>query len=207
MFLEFSEGAFVVQKTGRRFSAMALDQAHEQENSLIKGEGGAVGLTNNPAALRRWMVGGPEISRLIRDFENTSEKAANDKHHEQIPSVQNSFVKEVTALKKVIEDLGSPFLEDSKDLLTLDSKVVIIQSAVECVKGVYDLGQRQYEKFVTERITTQTKSVTQPIKKNKLSLFSKSQLFKTEKSGICIEGRLCIVLQAVHRLSISRGKA
>ena len=73
------------------------------------------------------MIGVPEVSRLIREFENTSEKVANDKHHEQTPSVQNSFVKEVTALKKVIEDLGSPFLEDSNDMLTLDSKVVISQ--------------------------------------------------------------------------------
>ena len=93
VFLEFSEGAFVVQKTGHRFSAMALDQAHEQENALIKGEDGAVGLTNNLAALRRWMIGGLEVSRLSRDFENTSEKAVNDKHHEQTPSVQNFFVK------------------------------------------------------------------------------------------------------------------
>lgn len=45
--------ACVVQKTCHKFSAMALNQAHEQENALIKGEGGAVGLTNNPAALRR----------------------------------------------------------------------------------------------------------------------------------------------------------
>ena len=30
-----------------------------------KGDGGAVGLTENPAALRRWMVSGPEMARLI----------------------------------------------------------------------------------------------------------------------------------------------
>ena len=127
------------------------------------------------------MIGGPEVSKIIRNFENTSEKAANDKHHVQTPSVQKSFEKEVTALKKDT-DLGSPSLDDSKDLLTLDSKAVIIQSAVESVKGVYDLGQHQYETFVTEHITTQTKSITQPIKKNKLSLFSKSQSLSKQKS-------------------------
>lgn len=37
------------------------------------------------------MIGGPEVSRLIHDFENTSEKAAKDKHHEQTPSIQKSF--------------------------------------------------------------------------------------------------------------------
>ena len=68
-------------------------------------------------------------------------------------------------------------------MLTLDSKVVISQSAVESFKGVYDLGQRLYETFVTERITTQTKSVAQPIRKNKLSLFSKSLSLK-QKSQV-----------------------
>ena len=47
-------------------------------------------------------------------------------------------------------------------MMTPDSKVVIRQSAVESFKGVYDLGQRQYDAFVSERITAQTKSVIQP---------------------------------------------
>ena len=44
---------------------MALDQSHEQLNKWIKAEGGAVGLTEDPAALRRWMLAGPEVSRVI----------------------------------------------------------------------------------------------------------------------------------------------
>ena len=31
---------------------MPLDQAHEQENKMVKGSGGAVGLTENPVAFR-----------------------------------------------------------------------------------------------------------------------------------------------------------
>ena len=34
------------------------DRAHEQNNAAVKGDGGAVGLTENPAALHRWMVSG-----------------------------------------------------------------------------------------------------------------------------------------------------
>ena len=57
---EFNEGHFTVQKTSNRvFSAIAIDHAHEQNNALIKGDGGAVGLTDNPRALRHWMVAGP----------------------------------------------------------------------------------------------------------------------------------------------------
>ena len=39
------------------FSGIAIDQAHEQNNASVKGDGGAVGLTENLAALRRWRNG------------------------------------------------------------------------------------------------------------------------------------------------------
>ena len=51
---------------------MALDQAHEQVNALVKGEGGVVELTDNPSALRRWIVAGPKISRIVAEFEDSS---------------------------------------------------------------------------------------------------------------------------------------
>ena len=65
--LNFREGLFVVHKTGNKFSGLALDQAHEQNNALVKSDGGTVGLTENPGALRCWMVAGPEMSRLSQD--------------------------------------------------------------------------------------------------------------------------------------------
>ena len=38
---------WVVQKTEKKFSAMPIDQAHEQNNAIVKGTGGAVGLTES----------------------------------------------------------------------------------------------------------------------------------------------------------------
>ena len=46
------EGRWVLLKTGNRFSAIPFDQAHEQENKVVKSGGGAVGLTENPVAFR-----------------------------------------------------------------------------------------------------------------------------------------------------------
>ncbi|KAG1674197.1 Arachidonate 12-lipoxygenase, epidermal-type [Nymphon striatum] len=65
---KFREGSFTVQKTKKIFSSIAIDQAHELNNACIKGDGGAVGLTNNPAALRRWMIAGPEVARVIEEL-------------------------------------------------------------------------------------------------------------------------------------------
>ena len=49
----FDDGFFTVNKSSKRFAANAIDQAHEQNNAIVKGDGGAVGLTENSSALRR----------------------------------------------------------------------------------------------------------------------------------------------------------
>ena len=59
IFQEFQSGKFVVFTSSHTFSAMAIDQAHEQENAVIKGEDGAIGVSEDPSALRRWMVAWP----------------------------------------------------------------------------------------------------------------------------------------------------
>ena len=87
----FSDGAFVVHKTNRAFSSIALDHAHEQVNALVKGQGGAVGLTENPAALPRWMVAGPELAWMVEKFEGSLTESEERDHHEQKPGVQSTF--------------------------------------------------------------------------------------------------------------------
>lgn len=69
VYAEFRNGSFVVHKTRRLFSSVALDHSHKQVDAVVKGERGAVGVTENPAALRRWMVAGPEIARMVEEFE------------------------------------------------------------------------------------------------------------------------------------------
>lgn len=88
------QGKFVVQKTQHRFSMIALDHNHEQENEVIKGDGGAVGLTESPTALRRWMVAGPEIARVVKEFESSFDvrKPINVQHHEQVSTYKYRYV-------------------------------------------------------------------------------------------------------------------
>ena len=51
---------------------MAIDKAHEQANAVIKGDGGAVGITEDTSALRRLMVAGPAIAQMIAQYEEAS---------------------------------------------------------------------------------------------------------------------------------------
>ncbi|VDI74380.1 Hypothetical predicted protein, partial [Mytilus galloprovincialis] len=169
-------GNFVVNKTEKKFSCMAIDQAHEQNNACVKADGGAVGLTENPGALRRWMVAGPEMARLVNEFENVTEcfvntNASNKLHHEQTLSFQESFRNDIVSLYDVIDDLGNPFLETSKDLLVLDSKNIVDISVVKTVNTIESLGQEQFEKYTKERLVDRTTSVFDTIKRNKLPLF------------------------------------
>ena len=72
VFKEFCEGTFVVQTTNSTFSAIAIDQCHEQRTADVKGSNGAIGLMDDAAARRRWMVAGPEVSRIVAEYEECS---------------------------------------------------------------------------------------------------------------------------------------
>lgn len=50
-----------------------------------------------------------------------------------MPLVQKNFGKDVKALVTVIEELGNPFTESSKDLIVLDSKEIMPDSVVKPV--------------------------------------------------------------------------
>ena len=52
IYREFQKGNFTVRKTMNPFSSMAIDQAHEQANAVIKGDGGAIGLKETQTELK-----------------------------------------------------------------------------------------------------------------------------------------------------------
>ena len=68
---DFCKGFFSFNKTSSQFSAMALDQVHEQNNELIKGAGGATRLLNREeeSSLLHWELCGSEITNMLSSFE------------------------------------------------------------------------------------------------------------------------------------------
>ena len=182
---EFNEGKFVVHKTRQVFSGIPIDQAHEQNNALIKGDGGAVGLTNNPSALLRWMIAGPEVSRVVEEFHKELDYSAcktNTGHHDQAPTVQATFGKDVLSLISVMENLGNPFEEESTDLV-LNSKEIADHAAVETVKNIQRIGQEQFQTFVKERLIERSKAIDDVVHRNRLKLF-KSTTQKSASKGM-----------------------
>ena len=101
----------------------------------MKGDGGAVGLSQNPEALKRWMVAGPEMARVTAQLEASIHgvhKNLETRHHKQTKGNQVIYVLQVKGLVQVMEEMGNPFMEENKDLLRLNSRD-IIDPVVACV--------------------------------------------------------------------------
>ena len=112
---------------------------------MIKGDGGVIGLTEDPSALRRWMVAGPEVSRLVAGYEAMSgikDTTYSSRHHEQTLSAQKSFFEKVKSLSVVMQEMGNPFQEQSADLLVLDTKNIADPTLAEMVGIKSPAGKR-----------------------------------------------------------------
>ena len=161
----------------------------------------------NLGVLLQWMVAGSETARMTQEFEESTASVIKEDqhHHKQVPGVQESFKKDVTSLVSAFEEAGNPFEEDSKDLFSQDSNVIVNNSVVQTVKNVVAIGQEQCNKFVEERFEKRFKALTAVINKNKLPLFSsplEQKLDKKQaqvaalKDECALFSRLCISCQS-----------
>ena len=145
-----------------------IDQAHEQNNACIKGDGGVVGLTDNPSALLRWMVAGPEVAKATEEFQDGDKhwgRRVDTRHQDQTPCVPTSFSKDVRSLVRVMENLGNPFKEESVDLVVLDTKEMACPAAVESVRNVKRIDQEQFQAFTREWLVERTKPIYDAIRR------------------------------------------
>ena len=121
------------------------------------------------------MDGGPGAKRTIEG-----------RHHEQQPGVQSAFLKDVQSLTVMLQNMGNPFLEEINDLLVLDTKD-IMESVAVTVRKVETIGQDQHSKFVDERLSKCVTSVSDPLPKNKLPLFSRPAMKAPSKGKLQLQ--------------------
>ena len=91
----------MVKKAYRTFSSLAIEHAHEQNDSVVKGDIGPIELINS-SKFTRWMVKGSEMTRVIGKFEESVEsikkkqsKGPNVKHQEQVKSGLVTYAKHI----------------------------------------------------------------------------------------------------------------
>ncbi|KAJ8372700.1 hypothetical protein AAFF_G00277690 [Aldrovandia affinis] len=171
---EFQSGNFVVHKSSRQFSAMAIDQAHEQANAVIKADGVRSGVTEDPSALRRWMIAGPEVSHLVAQYEaacGTKEGTEHTSHHEETERAQRVFFENVGKLSQAMKDMGNPFQEESRDLLSLDTKDIAHHTAAELIGTHLEKGKVRFQEFMKGLEGEEESTFYEPIKKNRVDFF------------------------------------
>ena len=175
VYQEFQKGKFVVHKSMTEFSGLAIDQAHEQANAVIKGDGGAIGITEDASALRRWMVAGPEVSRLVGQYELASQvKLAREdvRHHEEARHLQRLFSDQVQKLHYEMQESGNPFLEETADLINIDQKTIAHPTAADLIKTHLSKGQTAFAEFF-DRLND-SEAFYSPIKKNNIDFFNQA---------------------------------
>ena len=87
VYKEFCQGKFKINKSGKPFSSIGIDQAQKQNNKLVKIDGGVTDLLNDNAALLKWTVADPEIAEMVRSFFcNDDEDTEIPHHHKDIVS-------------------------------------------------------------------------------------------------------------------------
>jgi len=132
-----------------------------------------------PVVCRRWMLSGPEMARLLKQFEkecirgDSTEMSSKLHHHEQGLSTQKTFQQQVVSLTETIMRMGNPFLDIVPDLVTLDSRTCTAESVVTTVRNLEETGKKQYRDFVKNVLQEHSHSIHDPIKKNSLALFRK----------------------------------
>ena len=172
------KGCFSIAKSHHQFSRIALDQVHEQNNKVIKGQGGSASVLNsqNDSALIRWEICGPEVARIVSEFEElidnycSSVRSSGTKHHEDNENFRTKFLKDSTSVCQKIP--YNPFEMDF--LTTLNNSDRFEDSVFDNLKKVLPKGEEQVKHFIEERLVFQKIAITEKITKNNFPLLNKT---------------------------------
>ena len=83
---------------------------------------------------------------MLKEFEASfSEGSETHYYHEEGISTQQSFRGQVLSLAKTTSDMDNPFMNDTAELLMLDTCDVMNESVTDTVRAVEKLGKSQYD--------------------------------------------------------------
>ena len=172
VYMELIKGNFSFLKTNTHFSRIALDQVHEQNNRKIKGISGATHLINrqNDSALIRWELCGPEIDRLLTDFEdniNITNKEGISKHHEDNETFQSNFYSDV---ENVYNGFTCNPFELSELTMVSRTEIKFAENIFHNLSKLENSGKQQLNMFIQDRLIYGKVSIDSRIIKNHFQL-------------------------------------
>ena len=175
---------FRVNKIDIPFCAIGPDHAIEHENKTMKIRGGLKGLTQQPAALARWFLIAPELSRLAVEAEAMfGLQTHNSTHHHDLSEAVITRYEENTRKLKEVFKANDPFVIEENELLNIITKAVMPDTVKEAVLTRDEIGQERFDKFVKETIVERNLSVWNPMRKAKLETWKSTRVTKKGRTA------------------------
>ena len=168
LFSELSKHLSVTSSKAK-FSKMAYDQKHEQNNKKIKSTSGYINLGNkeDKSFLRKLEICFPEILQYLEVFEDENVDLGDPKLKEQSVTFGEGFHKDCAKVSSKL--VTNPF--SNLQFQKLNSTLLFPNIIVNDCKRLFEIGKKQYKNFVETRFILGSADVIQtPIPKNSLKL-------------------------------------
>ena len=116
----------------------------------MKLDGDAIGLTEDLSALRRWTVTGPEMCRLVQEFEGKSVVGKKKVTMSKTDLHRSHSLKMWKDLAHFLDEMGNLFDDNSTDLIVLDTKEIVDPKVAKTLQKLLALGTEQFLKFAEQ---------------------------------------------------------
>ena len=142
------------------------------------------GLTQQPAAVARWFLVAPELSRLAgtqAEHMVGVQRTLSSHHHDLSDAVTSRYNENVQKLKDVLK-VSDPFATEESHLVNIITKTVTPDYIKEGVLTRDKIGQALFDTFAQERIVEAKLSVWSTMKKANLKTWKSSWQTKKNKT-------------------------
>ena len=140
---QYLKDNFSINKTGIPLCSIGSDHALEQDNKLLKVNGGVVGLIQNPTALHRFCLISPSLASLCSQFLKNSgiiDKSAKLKQYQLVGSINKRMSVNFSKVINLLNDLRVNFAL-SECVFNILSKAVLSSEASADMLDRVELGK------------------------------------------------------------------
>ena len=123
------------------------------------------------SALRRWEVAGPEVCRLLEEYERLYNVTSNEnkgKHHEDYTEFQKTFWNNTQKSFFYFNEIHNPFEDDR--LVVLDTENVMNSDVETWLANLLERNEVRYKEFYKRRLVICDVPITDTVKTFKLYL-------------------------------------
>lgn len=186
---EYLSDNFSINKNGIPFTCIGSEHALEQNNKLMKINGGIVGITNNSTTLNRYCLIAPLFNFLSAQFsEIFNIDKTFDTTYDQLHGFHRSRL--ITNANKLLESMknfGMTF-DKNECLYNVITKAVIQNAATEEILNNDNIGDGLYKEFIADRLHGDV-SLRSQLSKRQLRTFKKElkKVLRKKVTGKIVE--------------------